>query len=688
MRRALIAGCLVLAACSGGDDSDDTMTARDGGVERDAGPRGPDMDGDDWLDDEDNCPALANPEQRDRDSDGVGDACDTCPATPNDGQAGRAEQDQCVFDEERNVTGTTLSLEPLRHIREVRGVIEEGAEQQMDTYDVMVPAQTLLELRVARTSSESLLEPYVEIMGGGFEDVARYTDGLFVAERQVYVAEAGTYTIGVADRRGILGDEPRGSDAYGYALSIRALPVEGTMLTLPVANEPYTIDNEVFVFDATLEAQFSRISTQTDFGRGLSNEGVDTVLYVEVDDGETIYVSDNLADGYFDSRVVFEPDDPKTIRVVLDYIAVYGEDREVRLTVDQPELIGDLEPNDRIDIASAMTVPGRTDGEISAPLGQPDQDWYFFEAQAGQTLAFDGIILPANSTDPAMLLGQIREDGEFEALYTSLDSSGLAPKIEAVFPYAGTYHMLVVHQPNLADPPANEGGPLFGYGILTTVVFRPPVGGTFTSTGTLSGELNPAGSIRRHYLNPGVRAVADLSVVGNDGVADFDPSIRVYGPNGVGQFGQGAPRALAYLPTTDRYIASVHNANNGFGGALYTYDLSAEITPVTGVMEVEPNDAPGEETALANPIDAAVGELSDASDLDLYTYTATGAVTIDVALGEGAYQRQIQVRDPDGAAISTQLGAAWGVALDGAGDYTIVVSSGLPGPYTLIVKQR
>lgn len=689
MRRALLAGCLLLFACSGDDDGDDIMAARDGGVERDAGPRGPDMDGDDWLDDEDNCPNVSNPEQRDRDQDGIGDECDSCPATPNDGVAGRAAQDQCVFDLERDVEGMTLTLQPTRHIREVRGVIEEATPQRMDTFDVMVPARTLLELRVARTTSDSLLEPYVEISGGAF-DVPRFTHDLFVAQRQVYVAEAGVYTVGVADRRGVLDDEPRGSDVYGYALSIRALPVEGTMLTLPVENETYTIEGKVHVFDAALEARFARISTQTDFGRGLADEGVDTVLFVEVDDGATVFVSDNLADGYFDSRVVFEPTDPKTIRVVLDYIAVYGDDNEVGLTVDQPELIGDLEPNDRIDIASEMTVPGRTDGQIGAPLGAPDVDWYYFTAQAGQVIAFDGIILPAASTDPAILLGQLREDGEIETLYTSLDSSGIAPKIEAVFPYARTYNMLVVHQPNLGDMPANEGGALFGYGVVASVVFRPPVGGTFSSTvaETLSAELNPGGVIRRHYVLPPSPAVVDLTVVGNTMVENFEPSLRVYGPNHVGQFGQGAPRALAFLKSADRHVVSVHNADNGWGGAGYTYDLTAEITPVSGVNEVEPNDAPDQETPLMWPIAAAVGGIADPADVDLYTYTASGAVTIDVAIGEGAYGRQIQIRDPDGAALATQIGQAFGVDLDDAGDYVIEVTSGIPGPYTLIVKQR
>lgn len=689
MRRFPLAPALalLLAACGSGDDGGDDITpGRDGGVERDAGPRGPDMDGDDWLDDEDNCPAVANPEQRDRDQDGIGDECDTCPATPNDGTAGRAAQDQCTFVSENEAAGTPLSLEPTSHVREVRGVVEESLpEQKVDRFQLMVPARTLLELRVARTSAESLLEPYVEISGGAF-DQPRRADGLFVAQREVYVAEAGTYEIAVADRRGMLDGDPRGSDVYGYALAIRALPIEAPMLTLPVERQVYAIDGNVEIFTAALMPAFTRFSTQTDLGRGLSQEGVDTVLYVELDDGETIYVNDDLAEDYLDSRITLDLTEAKTVRIVLDHIAVYGADNEVRLTVDQPDLNGDLEPNDRIDLASRMTFPGRTDGVIDPPLapGVPDVDWYFFQAQAGQTIAFDGIILASASTDPAITLARLRADDEIEVLYRSLDSSGIAPKIEAVFPETDTYYMRVDHQPNLDD--ANEGGPLFGYAVLATTIFRLPVGGTFTSTGTLSGELNPGGTIRRHVVQTDASAVVDL--VATPDLPELEPFIRVYGPNNVGQFGQGAERALVFLPSAERYVASVHNANDGLGGAGFRYDLDAEITRVTGVDEVEPNDSAGQETPLAWPIDAAEGALASAADVDRFTYTATGAVTLDVALGVGAYGRQIQIRDPDGAALATQIGAAWGVPLAEAGPYTIVITSALPGPYTLIVKQR
>lgn len=43
-----------------------------------------DPDGDGWINDEDNCPAVSNPDQEDTDGDGVGDGCDNCPTVMNE----------------------------------------------------------------------------------------------------------------------------------------------------------------------------------------------------------------------------------------------------------------------------------------------------------------------------------------------------------------------------------------------------------------------------------------------------------------------------------------------------------------------------------------------------------------------------------------------------------------------------
>jgi hypothetical protein len=74
---------------------------------------GPDQDGDDVSDAEDNCPNIANPDQRDTDGDGVGDRCDNCTIIPNPRIPGepreldpeRPNQPNSNFVEERKARG-------------------------------------------------------------------------------------------------------------------------------------------------------------------------------------------------------------------------------------------------------------------------------------------------------------------------------------------------------------------------------------------------------------------------------------------------------------------------------------------------------------------------------------------------------------------------------------------------------
>ena len=46
-----------------------------------------DEDNDGMLNQDDNCPLVANNSQRDRDDDGIGNPCDNCPEIPNFDQA-------------------------------------------------------------------------------------------------------------------------------------------------------------------------------------------------------------------------------------------------------------------------------------------------------------------------------------------------------------------------------------------------------------------------------------------------------------------------------------------------------------------------------------------------------------------------------------------------------------------------
>jgi len=67
-----------------------------------------DADGDGIIDENDNCPLVANPDQADSDGDGIGDACDNCPRDANPDQAdsdGNGIGDAC------DISGRTVGID-------------------------------------------------------------------------------------------------------------------------------------------------------------------------------------------------------------------------------------------------------------------------------------------------------------------------------------------------------------------------------------------------------------------------------------------------------------------------------------------------------------------------------------------------------------------------------------------------
>lgn len=687
---------LGVSACGGDEEVPDAGPV-DSGVLVDSGV-GPDEDQDLWGDGEDNCPSVPNPEQRDRDRDGIGDACDPCPATPNGGVGEQPGPDGCeqISEVEPNnaaAQGQLVALREMGQAVEVKGAIEPptpDGNQAFDRYKVMVGAQTMLKVRVARLSPNSLLEPLIIVDGGAFT-TPRQAQGAFVAERYVYFAEAGTYDVAVADRRGVFDGTPFGDLDYEYGLSVQAVPVNAADREPPLNEEPFEIDErgQVFVLDLELAASdFTLVSAQTDLD--VLGEGADTILVLERADG-TVIENDSLSEGFSDARIIAELQTAEQVRVVLDHARTFGRGpHEVRLTVAQPDTSRELEPNDTPALASELVFPGETSGGVQAALdpdvGPPDIDWYYLDGRAGQVIALTGLIRPSSITNPVMALVRAYdlETEDFETLYLNTDSSGAAPRIEAILPETARYYVVVTDEQNLGDPPF-AGGPLFEYGIFAEATGVQPDPNVVTSTATIEGVLDPGGRLKRHLVITSAPQLLFVDTV--DAGMDTAPFYRVYGVNARGVLGEGENAAMAYLPGAETYIVGVHNANDGLGGAGATYEAQVSYQSVLLESEIEPNDALEEATPITSWRAAFEAEVADADDVDLFTFTATAGDTLDAYAAEGGRLHRIRVLDGSGAVVALGTQGVWGVEIPAFDTYYIAVDT-TPGPYKLLMRVR
>lgn len=677
---------LALACSDDGPVDDGPVDA--GPVDASAG--GPDGDRDGWLDGEDNCPGTANPEQRDRDRDGIGDACDPCPATPS-----AAASCATMTENEPNDApgqGDMIAVPAVGEIAAVAGAVEapEGG-QAFDRYRIMVGAESLIRIRVARSSPDSRLEPAIIVSGGGYT-TPRQVDGLFVAERAFYFAEAGVYEVAIADRRGAFGDDPRGSGDYAYELSFAAEEPRFEPVVPPFRNQPFDLgDNEqptLLSADLTMFATTVFV-TQTDLALGATDEGIDPILVLQREDG-TVIENDDIADDLLDARIVLEnlPAD-ESVRLVLDVERVVGDPEmlQTRLSIEQYNTIQELEPNDQPSLASELEFPGQTGGvlEQKAAGEVPDIDWYALDVEAGTFLRFYGVTPGDSSADPYMVIGRLNDAGEFRTLYANADAIGAGTQVEAMLYEAGTYHVAVIDQRNVgAEEPPFVGSDIHTYTIFAEAATLRPRDPTIRGRATVQDASNPPGSLLLYEVQVDGPSVVDARtlIVGQD---EMVPLYRIFGDGGVGQYGSGVDVAAALLPEAGTYLLGVQNANEGLGASGFTFRTAVRTATVAPVTEAEPNDdLDSAETLPAAPAGAS-GAIDPLGDVDRYAIELAEAEAIDILIATGAEGRTVNVTDDAGTPLATGPGGVLGFVAPASGTYVLQVVGGEPGPYTLVV---
>lgn len=678
-----------LSAC-GGDGADDP----DGGSGSDGGPvdrRSPqDLDGDQWLNADDNCPMIANPEQRDRDRDGIGDACDTCPATPNGGQAGQPAQTDCAPSPEAEPNDTTpqaVTVRAVGQVSAVQGTIEAAgsAARPVDRFQLMLAAQSLVHVRVVRAGVRSLLEPELEVTGGSYVS-SRRASGLFVAERDIYASAAGVYVIEVRDRRDEAGI---GGELFGYELSITARDVVPDGLTAPVTRRTVRLDppGTVGVFAIDLAAaQRTRVLVQSPIAPGHPT-GIDPIVVVEGPDGAVLGESDDFLETGRDARY-FGAFPGGRARVVVDHAEVIGtEDLELSLTIDQPSDEQELEPNDAEAFASPLVFPGQSRGQIDAPVGGvADVDvWSFTTATPGTVAGFRGLVDPASQVDPFLELGRY-VDGRFEALYANADFSGPSARIEAILPQAGTWFLRVTDQRNVGRAPP-RGGPLYPYTVFAETLGIQPQG-QLTSSGTIEGTLDQGGRLLRYLVTASVGpSLLELRTIAV-GVADeLTPYLRVYRPGAVGVVTEGERTVTAFLPVAGTYVLAVHNAQDGAGALGYTFTIDARLTGLVEVPDGEPNDTTAQ--PVAGLPAGLVGRIDPATDVDRYAFALQAGDRLAV-VGQPVVAALVLTLYAAGQSAPVAVGAAAisAYAATADGTYELAVSGGSVVDYQLAVQVR
>jgi len=184
----------------------------------------------------------------------------------------------------------------------------------------------------------------------------------------------------------------------------------------------------------------------------------------------------------------------------------------------QDTAVKEIEPaNDDLSSAPVLPVGRRVDGIIGSPGNIPDQDYFVFEAEAGQTMSFRAFPCPGQSPiDPILEVGDLASGGLLFDRVNDDDGESSASYLEVFFSQAGEYFLLVADYNNRFGGQA-IGGDEFGYRLETHLISLPRRALPFES---LEKEIMLfPGHLRVFSLRPMTTALLYASVTGM-GLAD------------------------------------------------------------------------------------------------------------------------------------------------------------------------
>lgn len=284
------------------------------------------------------------------------------------------------------------------------------------------------------------------------------------------------------------------------------------------------------------------------------------------------------------------------------------------------------------------------------PLG--DLDLWNFSASAGDSLVLKmGQITDTNNFDP-----WIRLYGPDGALLSSV-SAFAAAEVTLRATNSGTFQVVVGNNPYYSDAAS-------GLYLLTlaktgdAIVVSPGDEGGPLTNGVLHQGSLPLGDLDlwNFSANAGQTVVLRLGQITD--VGNFDPWIRLYGPNGAllaSDFSFYVGEVTIRATNSGTFLVVVGNNPYNSDAASGTYLLTLAKTGDPIVVSAGDDGGPLT-NGIAHQGDIPIG------DLDLWNFTASAGQSIVVRMGQitdtNSFDPWVRLYGPDGALLLSDFGAA------------------------------